>query len=79
MFDLMDKKNLPYFLYMSEQEGLNNVNTRKGRLNQLGRALRNGGYSGKVVPAAVFASLLQKYDLNDITESEIHQIERDWL
>lgn len=79
MIDLLNKKNLPYFLYMSEQEGLNTVDTRQGRLNQLGRDLRNRGYSGKVVPAAVFASLLQKYDLNDITESEIHQIERDWL
>lgn len=68
-----------YWLYMNEAEGTGLVNTRQGRLNQLGRALRNGGYSGKVVPAAVFASLLQKYDLNDITESEIHQIERDWL
>ena len=68
-----------YWLYMNEAESTGLVNTRMGRLNQLGRALRNGGYSGKVVPAAVFASLLQKYDLNDITESEIHQIERDWL
>lgn len=79
MFDLLNKENLPYFLYMSEQEGLNNVDTRQGRLNQLGRDLRSRGYSGKVVPAAVFASLLQKYNLNDITEGEIHQIERDWL
>lgn len=68
-----------YWLYMNEAEGTGLVNTREGRLNQLGRALRNRGYSGKVVPAAVFASLLQKYDLNDITENEIHQIERDWL
>lgn len=68
-----------YWLYMNEAEGTGLVNTRQGRLNQLGRDLRNRGYSGKVVPAAVFASLLQKYNLNDITESEIHQIERDWL
>ena len=68
-----------YWLYMNEAEGTGLVNTREGRLNQLGRDLRNGGYSGKVVPAAVFASLLQKYDLNDITESEIHQIEEKWL
>lgn len=68
-----------YWLYMNEAESTGLVNTREGRLNQLGRDLRSRGYSGKVVPAAVFASLLQKYDLNDITESEIHQIERDWL
>ena len=79
MFDLMDKKNLPYFLYMSEQEGLNNVNTREGRLNQIGRALRDMGYAGKVVPAPVFDSLLEKYKLKDITMKEIHQIEEKWL
>jgi len=79
MIDLLSKENLPYFLYMSEQEGLNNIDTRQGRLNQLGRTLRDMGYAGEVVPAAVFATLLQKYKLNDITESEIHDIEREWL
>ena len=79
MIDLLSKENLPYFLYMSEQEGLNTVNTRQGRLNQLGRHLRNLGYAGKVVPATVFYSLLQKYNLNDITEAEVHKIEREWL
>ena len=68
-----------YWLYMNEKNGTGLVDTRQGRLNQLGRDLRSRGYAGKVVPAAVFASLLQKYNLNDITESEIHQIERDWL
>ena len=68
-----------YWLYMNEAEGTGLVNTRQGRLNQLGRALRSMGYSGKVVPEAVFASLLQKYKLTDITQSEIHDIERVWL
>ncbi len=68
-----------YWLYMNEQEGSGLVNTRQGRLNQLGRALRSMGYSGKVVPEAVFVSLLQKYKLTDITQSEIHDIERVWL
>lgn len=68
-----------YWLYMSEEEGLNNISTRQGRLNQIGRALRDMGYSGKVVPAAVFSSLLRKYKLEDITQNEIHQIERKWL
>jgi hypothetical protein len=71
--------NDAYWLYMNEAEGSGLVNTRQGRLNQLGRALRNMGYAGGVVPAAVFATLLQKYRLNDITESEIHDIEREWL
>ena len=68
-----------YWLYMNEAEGTGLVNTRQGRLNQLGRHLRSMGYSGKVVPASVFQPLLQKYKLTDITESEIHDIERVWL
>lgn len=68
-----------YWLYMNEAESTGLVNTREGRLNQLGRHLRNLGYAGKVVPATVFYSLLQKYDLNDITEVEVHKIEREWL
>jgi hypothetical protein len=68
-----------YWLYMNEAEGTGLVNTRQGRLNQLGRHLRSMGYKGKVVPAAVFYPLLEKYKLNDITESEVHDIERMWL
>lgn len=79
MIDLLNKENLPYFLYMSEAEGVSTVNTREGRLNQVGRALRDMGYAGKVVPAPVFDSLLEKYKLKDITMKEIHQIEEKWL
>lgn len=68
-----------YWLYMNEAEGTGLVDTRQGRLNQIGRALRNMGYEGKTVPGPVFASLLQKYNMNDITQSEISQIEDRWL
>jgi len=68
-----------YWLYMNEAEGTGLVNTREGRLNQVGRALRDMGYAGKVVPATVFDSLLEKYKLKDITMKEIHQIEEKWL
>lgn len=68
-----------YWLYMNEAEGTGLVNTREGRLNQIGRALRDMGYAGKVVPTGVFASLLIKYKVTDITEEEIHRIEREWL
>jgi hypothetical protein len=68
-----------YWLYMNEANGTGLVNTREGRLNQVGRALRNMGYEGKVVPAPVFDSLLEKYKLKDITMKEIHQIEEKWL
>lgn len=68
-----------YWLYMNEASGTGLVNTRQGRLNQLGRELRSRGYAGRVVPQGVFAALLQKYKLNDITQSEIHDIERNWL
>ena len=71
--------NDAYWLYMNEAEGTGLVNTRQGRLNQIGRALRNMGYAGKTVPAAVFSSLLHKYKMTDITQAEVHQIEREWL
>lgn len=71
--------NNGYWLYMNEAEGTGLVNTREGRLNQVGRALRDMGYAGKVVPAPVFDSLLEKYKLKDITMKEIHQIEEKWL
>ena len=71
--------NDAYWLYMNEKEGTGLVNTREGRLNQIGRALRDMGYAGKVVPTGVFASLLIKYKVTDITEKEIHRIEREWL
>jgi hypothetical protein len=79
MIDLFSKKNLPYFLYMSEAEGIPTVDTRESRLNQIGRALRDMGYAGKTVPAPVFDSLLYKFKVNNITTDEIHQIERKWL
>jgi hypothetical protein len=68
-----------YWLYMNEASGSGLVNTRQGRINSLGRELRSRGYAGKVVPSTVFASLLHKYKLEDITQSEIHDIERNWL
>ena len=71
--------NDAYWLYMNEAEGTGLVDTRQGRLNQLGRALRDMGYAGKVVPTGVFASLLIKYKMTDITEEEIKRIEREWL
>lgn len=72
--------NLGYWLYMNEAEGYSNmVNTREARLNNIGRDLRNKGYSGKVVPHTVFEALLIKYNLEDITKAEIKRIEKEWL
>lgn len=68
-----------YWLYMNEAEGTGLVNTRQGRLNQIGRTLRDMGYAGKVVPTGVFASLLIKYKVTDITKDEIEYIEKEWL
>ena len=70
---------LDYWLYMNEAEGTGFVGTREGRLNQIGRALRNMGYAGKVVPGPVFASLLEKYNIKDITDKEIAEIAERWL
>ena len=71
--------NDAYWLYMNEKEGSGLVNTRQGRLNQIGRALRDMGYAGKVVPTGVFASLLIKYKMTDITKDEIAYLEREWI
>ena len=68
-----------YWLYMNEKEGTGLVDTREGRLNQIGRTLRDMGYAGKVVPTGVFASLLIKYKVTDITQEEITYIEKEWL
>ncbi len=71
--------DLGYWLYMNEAAGTGLVNTRESRLNQIGRALRDMGYAGKTIPAPVFDSLLYKFKVTNITEAEIHQIERKWL
>lgn len=68
-----------YWLYMNEAEATGLVDTREGRLNQIGRALRDKGYAGKVVPAYVFVDLLNKYNIQNITDKEIREIERKWL
>jgi hypothetical protein len=75
MFGMNDS----YWLYMNEAEATGLVNTRQGRLNQIGRALRDMGYAGKVVPTGVFASLLIKYKMTDITQDEIAYLEREWI
>lgn len=68
-----------YWLYMNEKEGTGLIDTREGRLNQIGRHLRDMGYAGKVIPTGVFASLLIKYKVTDITQEEIEYIEKEWL
>ena len=75
----MGSFNLGYWLYMSETEGINNITTRTGRINSLGKELRSRGYAGQVVPHDVFSSLLYKYKLTDITQKEIRHIEEEWL
>lgn len=75
----MGSFNLGYWLYMNEVSGTGNVTTRTGRINSLGRELRSRGYAGQVVPHDVFSSLLYKYKLTDITQSEIRHIEEEWL
>ena len=80
MFDLLSNKNLPYFLYMAESEGLDNiVDTSEAKLNAIGRELADKGYCGRVVPQIVFETLCYKHKLNNITRKDIQYIERKWL
>lgn len=68
--------NLPYFLYMAEAEGVTEVvNTRQARLNAIIRdyaALANQGIN--INDPEVQDYLNQKYDLEDLTAAEKHEI-----
>ena len=70
--------NLPYFLYMAEQEGVTEVvNTRQARLNAIVRdyiALAEQGIN--INDMEVQNYLAQKYDLEDLTAAEKHEIAR---
>lgn len=68
--------NLPYFLYIAEQEGITEVvNTRQARLNAVIRdytALASQGIN--INDMEVQNYLNQKYDLEDLTAAEKHEI-----
>ena len=68
--------NLPYFLYMAEKEGITEVvNTRQARLNAIVRdyiALAEQGIN--INDMEVQNYLAQKYDLEDLTAAEKHEI-----
>lgn len=68
--------NLPYFLYMAEAEGVTEVvNTRQARLNAIIQdyaALANQGIN--INDSEVQDYLNQKYDLEDLTAAEKHEI-----
>ena len=68
--------NLPYFLYMAEAEGVTEVvNTRQARLNAIIRdyaALASQGIN--INDMEVQNYLNQKYDLEDLTAAEKHEI-----
>ena len=70
--------NLPYFLYMAEAEGVTEVvNTRQARLNAIIRdyiALAEQGIN--INDMEVQNYLNQKYDLEDLTAAEKHEIAR---
>ena len=70
--------NLPYFLYMAEKEGVTEVvNTRQARLNAIIRdyiALAEQGIN--INDMEVQNYLAQKYDLEDLTAAEQHEIAR---
>ena len=68
--------NLPYFLYMAEKEGITEVvNTRQARLNAIVRdyiALAEQGININDIEVQNY--LAQKYDLEDLTAAEKHEI-----
>ena len=68
--------NLPYFLYMAEAEGVTEVvNTRQARLNAIIRdyvALAEQGIN--INDMEVQNYLAEKYDLEDLTAAEKHEI-----
>ena len=68
--------NIPYFLYMAEAEGVTEVvNTRQARLSAIIRdyvALAEQGIN--INDMEVQNYLAQKYDLEDLTAAEQHEI-----
>lgn len=70
--------NIPYFLYMAEAEGVTEVvNTRQARLNAIIRdyiALAEQGIN--INDMEVQNYLNQKYNLEDLTAAEKHEIAR---
>lgn len=68
--------NIPYFLYMAEAEGVTEVvNTRQARLSAIIRdyvALAEQGIN--INDMEVQNYLAQKYDLEDLTAAEKHEI-----
>ena len=71
---------LDYMLYMAEAEGYDNlVNTRRAKLNAIGKDLQKSRYAGQIVPGTVFLALCKKHKVDNITQSEINYIEEEWL
>ena len=71
---------LDYFLYMAEAEGHDDlVDTRRAKLNAIGKDLKNAGYAGQTVPGTVFLALCKKHKIDNITQNEISYIEEEWL
>ena len=71
---------LDYMLYMAEAEGHDNlVNTRRAKLNAIGKDLQKSGYAGQTVPGTVFLALCKKHKVDNVTQSEINYIEEEWL
>lgn len=70
--------NLPYFLYMAEKEGVTEVvNTRQARLNAIIRDyIALAGQGININNMEVQNYLAQKYDLEDLTAAEKHEIAR---
>ena len=70
--------NIPYFLYMAEAEGVTEVvNTRQARINAIIQdyaALAKQGIN--INDMEVQNYLNQKYDLEDLTAAEQHEIAR---
>ena len=70
--------NIPYFLYMAEAEGVTEVvNTRQARLNAIIRDyIALAGQGININDMEVQNYLNQKYDLEDLTAAEQHEIAR---
>lgn len=70
--------NIPYFLYMAEAEGVTEVvNTRQARLNAIIRDyIALAGQGININDMEVQNYLNQKYDLEDLTAAEKHEIAR---
>lgn len=66
----------PQFLYMCEAEGIDStISTRQAKINAVIKEVR--AYPMPTMESNIFAHILKKHGIYDLTEAEFQEIEND--